>query len=179
MRAAPRDYRDVLRRGGGAREWLWKGAADQVARLNWVLRDPKGSQPFCHVLAFQVVGQTFMLNEERVQSSQIAHGKEPTDVYFHFAQGKSIFRVANARRGVIDRVLVPGSLELDRSILAQRRDPDSYPELAKLASSYERIRIYREWTFGRNAIFCGPKKLICLMMFWRKTFPALVCSSID
>lgn len=158
MRAAPRDYRDVLRRGGGAREWLWKGAADQVARLNWVVRDPKGSQPLCHVLAFQVVGQTFMLNEERVQSSQIAHGKEPTDVYFHFAQGKSIIRVANARRGVIDRVLVPGSLELDRSILAQRRDPDSYPELAKLANSYERIRIYREWTFGRNAIFREPQK---------------------
>ena len=43
-------------------------------------------------------------------------------------------------------------------LLAQRRDPDSYPELAWLASYYERIRIYREWTFGRNAIFREPQK---------------------
>jgi predicted ATPase len=33
MRAAPRDYRDVLRRGGGVKEWLWKGAAERHPKL--------------------------------------------------------------------------------------------------------------------------------------------------
>ena len=50
------------------------------------------------------------------------------------------------------------SVEPDLSILAQRRDPETYPELSYLASSYEKIRIYREWAFGRNSIFREPQK---------------------
>lgn len=50
------------------------------------------------------------------------------------------------------------SIELDRSILLQRRDPDVYPELAWLAQNYERIRIYREWEFGRNAVHRAPQQ---------------------
>jgi predicted ATPase len=42
--------------------------------------------------------------------------------------------------------------------LAQRRDPEAYPELAWLAQSYEKIRIYREWSFGRSAVFREPQK---------------------
>ena len=43
------------------------------------------------------------------------------------------------------------------SILAQRRDPDVYPEFSYLASLYEQVRVYREWTFGRNSIFRVPQ----------------------
>jgi predicted ATPase len=58
----------------------------------------------------------------------------------------------NVREGG-QRQLAQETIEPDRSILAQRRDPEAYPELAWLASNYERIRIYREWSFGRNSIF--------------------------
>lgn len=156
MRASARDYREVLRRGGGVAEWIWKGAAHEVACLDWVVSDVKDSQPLRHILAFQVVGQSFSLVQERVQSSQIHYGQESPDIFYQYAP-HPIIR-ARGRSGDIDRVLYPGSLDLDRSILAQRRDPDSYPELAWLASHYERIRIYREWTFGRNAIFREPQK---------------------
>jgi predicted ATPase len=45
----------------------------------------------------------------------------------------------------------------DLSILSQRRDPEELPELAHLADRYERIRLYREWTFGRNSVFRTPQ----------------------
>ena len=54
--------------------------------------------------------------------------------------------------------LVGGALNLNASILAQRRDPEQYPEITYLASSYQKIRVYREWTFGRNAVFREPQK---------------------
>ena len=38
-------------------------------------------------------------------------------------------------------------VKYDQSILSQRRDPDSYPELTYLADQFERIRFYREWNF--------------------------------
>ena len=157
MRAAPRDYRDVLRRGGGVREWLWKGAPDKRGHMAWVVANPEGSELLRHSLGFQVVGQNFSLLQERVQTKQIGDHQESLVMLYQFNQGKPIIR-AQGRSGDIDRLLDPGSLDLDRSILAQRRDPDSYPELAWLASHYERIRIYREWTFGRNAIFREPQK---------------------
>jgi predicted ATPase len=53
----------------------------------------------------------------------------------------------------IDRELALDALVADRSILAQRRDPDTYPELSYLADTYESIRIYREWAFGRETVF--------------------------
>ena len=39
----------------------------------------------------------------------------------------------------------------DQSILSQRRDPRSYPELTHLAKQFERIRLYREFQLGHNA----------------------------
>ena len=157
MRAAPRDYQDVVRRGGGVREWLWKGAPEANGHIAWVVANPVGSQPIRHDLAFQAVGQNFGLVQEIVQSSQNNDCQESSDIFYRYAQGQPIIR-AQGRSGQIDRVLDPISLDLDRSILAQRRDPDNYPELAGLASNYERIRIYREWTFGRKAIFREPQK---------------------
>jgi predicted ATPase len=47
--------------------------------------------------------------------------------------------------------------ELTKSILAQRRDPDLFPELSYLASGYESIRIYRDWSFGRKTVFRRPQ----------------------
>ncbi len=47
---------------------------------------------------------------------------------------------------------------MDQSILAQLRDPLNYEELTYLGSAYERIRLYREWSFGRNTIFREPQK---------------------
>src|SRR5690606_2436685 len=39
-----------------------------------------------------------------------------------------------------------------QSILAQRRDPESYPEITALAAELAKIRIYRDWSFGPGAI---------------------------
>ena len=157
MRAAPRDYREVVRRGGGVREWLWKGAPEERGHMAWVVANPVGSLPLRHELAFQAVGQNFGLVQESVQSSQNNDRQESPEVFYHCAQGQPMIRV-QAGSGAIYRNMDPSSLDLDRSILAQRRDPDSYPAFASLASNYERIRIYREWTFGRHAIFREPQK---------------------
>ena len=37
------------------------------------------------------------------------------------------------------------------------RDSQRYPELTYLTEQYQRIRIYREWAFGRNANFRQPQ----------------------
>lgn len=47
------------------------------------------------------------------------------------------------------RQLRPEEVDAEQSILAQRKDPDHYPELTYLGEAFARMRLYREWTFGR------------------------------
>ena len=43
----------------------------------------------------------------------------------------------------------------EQSILSQRKDPDQYPEITYLGQVLNKIRSYREWSFGRY----GPARL--------------------
>lgn len=155
MRSAPKELRDVTRKGGGVTEWIWKGASKAAAQVEWVVNYPKGSKPLRHSIAFHPVGQAFSLDDESVEDMEPRYSNE-SDVYFYYRyqHGQPVVNV----RGEDQRRLAKDTIEPDRSILAQRRDPEIYPELAWLVQNYEKIRIYREWSFGRNAVFREPQK---------------------
>src|ERR1700740_1473487 len=40
LSATPGDLRAVIRRGGGVREWIWKGTLQEVASLDAVVHNP-------------------------------------------------------------------------------------------------------------------------------------------
>ena len=49
------------------------------------------------------------------------------------------------------RDLRPEEVKLDQSILTQRKEHDLYPKLTYLGEALSRIRIYREWSLGRDS----------------------------
>lgn len=49
------------------------------------------------------------------------------------------------------------TISASKSVLLQRKDPIHYPEITLLGEYYSKIRIYREWSFGRNSIFRTPQ----------------------
>jgi predicted ATPase len=112
-------------------------------------------KPIRHAVAFHPVSQAFSLDDERVEDTEVRY-KDEDDVYFYYRYQRGQPVVNTVREG--QRRLAKDTIEPDRSILAQRRDPEAYPELAWLAQSYEKIRIYREWSFGRSAVFREPQK---------------------
>lgn len=155
MRSAPKEMRDVTRKGGGVAEWIWKGQPNEPASVEWTIRNSQGLTPLRHLVAFRSVTQSFSLDDERVEDRDRRNANE-SDVYFYYRyhHGKPMLNTVDQGR----RNLARETIETDRSILAQRRDPEAYPELAWLAQNYEKVRIYREWTFGRNAVFREPQK---------------------
>lgn len=155
MRSAPKEFRDVTRKGGGVGEWIWKGDPKGVAKVEWEVRYLDGFIPLRHSVAFHSVAQTFSLDDERIEDIKPRDSTE-NDVYFYyrFQHGQPLVNTGKGGQ----RRLAKDTIEPDRSILAQRRDPEAFPELAWLAQIYEKIRIYREWTFGRNAVFREPQK---------------------
>ena len=148
MRATPRDVRDVTRKGGGVAEWIWKGRPKDAASLECLVAYPTDIQSIRHRLSFHSEAQFFKIVDELVD------GDGPPLCY-EFRNGKPRLTspaFLDPRSDLLDHV------QVDRSILSQIRDPNRYPELEWLTQNYERIRIYREWSFGRNAVFREPQK---------------------
>ncbi|MFZ5909981.1 MAG: AAA family ATPase [Chloroflexota bacterium] len=153
LRSSANGLRDTVRGGGGVSEWIWKGGSYNAAEINAVISNPSGSQPLRHVLAFRAEQQSFRLDDERIENEKPYQGKDKPYFYYHYQQGRPVLNVKEEQRGLSQEHVQP-----DVSILVQRRDPETYPEISYLASVYEKIRIYREWAFGRNTIFREPQK---------------------
>ncbi|MBI2924945.1 MAG: AAA family ATPase [Verrucomicrobia bacterium] len=148
------DVRGVLRRGGGASEWIWKGAKGQAAGVELIVNNPKGKQPLRHLLAFDGDAQGFRLRDERVENELAYPNRPEVCFYYRFQGGQPV--INTVAQG--ERRLAQETVNLQLSILAQRRDPELYPEITYLAEAYEKWRIYREWTFGRDTVFREPQK---------------------
>jgi predicted ATPase len=157
MRAAPSEFSKVTRKGGGVAEWIWKGNADGAACIDWVMSYPQGPRALRHRIAFGSAGQGFALIDERLENAVAQHRQPVVRFYYRPQPDKHVVSV-RVQLELRERILSQDDLETDRSILAQRRDPDIYPELAWVARNYDRIRLYREWTFGRHAVFREPQK---------------------
>jgi predicted ATPase len=73
--------------------------------------------------------------------------------YYRFQDGRPVLNVRGDKRA-----LQRESIDTERSILAQRRDPDVYPEITYLAETLPKIQLYREWSFGRYTAARLPQK---------------------
>lgn len=138
----------ALRRGGGIREWFWKGKEENAhASIEAVVKLTGTKEPpIRHRLELAESGQQLLIFDERVENAAPSPGYEKPYFYFGYEKGNPMINAMGEERG-----LTRDSINAIDSILAQRRDPDTYPVLTRLAEQYEQVRIYRDWTFDRNA----------------------------
>ncbi|MHB1494704.1 MAG: AAA family ATPase [Acidithiobacillus sp.] len=155
LRSAPEQLLKPIREGGGVRDWLWKGApGTPTASLDVVISNPKGPQNLRYLLAFTEVGQRFEIVDERIENEEPATPQHPRPTfYYHFNKGRPALNVGGKSRS-----LQQEDVDLEKSILSQRRDPDQYPEITYLGQVLGKIRLYREWCFGRYTIPRLPQK---------------------
>ena len=155
LQAAPRDLPASIIEGGGIEDWIWRGEPSApAANVEVVVDNPKGSQALRYTLGIAKRGQRFELTEERVENESPYEDKDEPYKYFERTGLHSIINF----RDKGGRELRPEEIDSEQSILAQRKDPDSYPELTYLGEVFGRIRLYREWTFGRTTPPRLPQK---------------------
>ncbi|HVX64839.1 MAG TPA: AAA family ATPase [Pirellulales bacterium] len=152
LRSAPSKLTAPMR-GSGVREWLWKGAKHDLAQLEAVINCPAVAQPLRHRIAFTESNSRFELLDEVIENCRADSGLAEPTFYYRFQNGRPMLTV----RGGEKRLLRREDVALDESILSQRKDPDQYPELAHLADAYGKVRLYREWSFGRSSVFRSPQ----------------------
>ena len=180
LRSAPRDLAATIREGGGIHDWIWRGKPEGVARIEAIVENPQGSQALRYWLGFAERGQRFELSEERIENEQSDEGHEEPYIYYDQTDGRAFLSYKDeARRDLRPeeiqadmeamfpwlrqlrlgrRDLRPEEVKLDQSILTQRKEHDLYPELTYLGEELSRIRIYREWSLGRDSPLRLPQK---------------------
>lgn len=144
----------AIRDGGGVRDWLWKGAIKTPhATIDAVFDNPRAPQNLRYVLSFSEVGQRFEILDERVEHEQPDYGYTNPYFYYRFQNGHGVLNIKGQ-----ERRLQHEDIDSTASILSQRKDPDQYPELTWLGNSFGKMRLYREWTFGRYTTPRLPQK---------------------
>ena len=161
--AAPFDLQVPIREGGGVRDWLWKGAQPfPVATLDTVVEyvdQQDRVRPLRYRLSFTETASRFDLRDEAVENEVPDNPAIQSEPYFYYRyqDGHPALNII-VRGSKITRQVRREEVRHERSILSQRRDPDLYPELTYLAENFERIKLYREWNFGRHMPARLPQK---------------------
>ena len=146
LQAAPRDLAAPIREGGGIGDWIWRGEPKSTsAKVEVVVENRKGSQALRYRLGFAERGQRFELTEEQIENKSSMGSHDKPYIYFERRGAHTVLNYRDEKQ----RQLRPEEVDAEQSILAQRKDPDHYPELTYLGEAFARMRLYREWTFGR------------------------------
>ena len=154
LRSSGTSIADVVRRGGGFSEWIWKGNRNSSVLLDAIVENDDQRPPLRHHFEFHRTQQSLHLYDEVIEYAEPFLGEELPYFFYKYQNGKPVIHDRNSDV----RNLANGSVDADISILAQRKDPEQYPAITHLATQYGRIRLYREWSFGRYTVFREPQR---------------------
>lgn len=143
-------------------DWIWKGAEpDAVARIEVLLTgiDEYRAPVLRHRLEFQSVAQRFSVRDELIEAKDKT---DPTAIrpffFFRYDGGRALFSTVDHQADHPKRILRREDLDPERSVLAQRKEPEEYPEIAHVRSLYEGIRVYRDINFGPRSPTRQPQR---------------------
>jgi predicted ATPase len=148
LRAAPTNLPAPVKEMGGVREWLWKnGSSSREATIEAVLEYPQGRQSLRHGLQVTDHAGRFEVMDEWIENESSYQNHPKPYFFYRFQRGNPVLNELSGTKRKLKRETV----RPEQSILSQVRDPEQYPELAWLQHNYERIGLFRNWSFGPGA----------------------------
>ena len=162
LHATPTNLAAAIRDGGGPQEWLWKGSGqrDQAATIDVVLGTGTPThRPLRYRLEFTDVGGRVEVLDESIEATVAQPGEDDVYFYYRFQRGSPVINVKDTSGGAgYQRFLQREKLLPDQSVLAQRKDSDTYPEITWLGEHFGAMQTFREWTFGRYTPLRQPQR---------------------
>jgi predicted ATPase len=153
IRATPTtNLRDVISKAGGIIELYWKGERsidnhdeshffESTAFVRcWFPQ--KGGDTLIHGIGITAKGNYWEVRREKVE---LGSG------YQNFMFVRSVEAGSFLQPKRYETAFLPTMFHSDQSVLAQLRDQKQFPEFYFLQESYPKIKIYREFEFGRNS----------------------------
>ena len=159
LQAAPSNFAAAIRDGGGPSEWLWKGSnSADSASLEAVLdADSPTGRPLLYRLKFGSSRSRVEVLDEAIEEIGPLPGKSDVYFYYRFQAGNPVLNTKTIEGDWKKRYLKRDTLAPGESVLAQRKDPDLYPEVTWVGERLAAIQTFREWSFGRYAPLRQPQ----------------------
>ena len=176
LQAAPREFSEPINRGGGVREWLWKGAEGDGSAYLEVEIAVSASAALRHAITLADHAGQPVLIDERVEPTRAEAGGLGALFYCrpprnHHASTKlktvappsALQEGSRAAGAGLPREITvehaggiqfAGDFHPERSLLSFATP--LHPALWFLKEQYERIRLYRDWFFGPKAPLRRP-----------------------
>jgi predicted ATPase len=152
LQSAPKELATAISNGGPIEEWLWKGARKTpTASIEALVSPPAGSMALRYRLAFTSAGFRFQITDECIENAEAASNEQRPYFYFAYDNGRHFLNYKGEKRELRQEEINP-----QLSILAQRKDPEHYPEITYLGGLFAKFRLYRDWEFGSLAGVRGP-----------------------
>ena len=171
LRSAPSEISRPISKGGGVSQWIWQGNPKASSAKVEVVANPTGEQALRYAFEFTEVGGGFEMVRERFEGVP-ADGADPRPYFERQGDHAKLYQAigrckASSSLGPSTEHPVQRTSELAstdyfikdprKTFLAEIRDPEQYPEQAYLADELGRIKVYREWSFGRNMSIRRPQ----------------------
>jgi len=144
LQNAPKELATAISNGGPIEEWLWKGAAKTpTASVEAIVSPARGPMALRYRLAFTKAGFRFEITDELVENQAPLPDEPGPYPYYAFVDGRPMLSHNGEERKLRREDVNP-----QLSILAQRKDPEHYPEITYLGGLFAKFRLYRDWEFG-------------------------------
>jgi predicted ATPase len=163
LRAAPSDFMAPIREGGWSENWIWRGEPTAAEACVEVVVERRRYSSGKQLLRYSVSLGSFLfdvpfLKEELREDNQTKGAEGDAELYLQRRGGNVILSYLDESRNTNQRELPASEIKSGQSILSQLKDPVQYPELTSLGINLAGIRLYREWSFGRNTPARLPQK---------------------
>jgi len=144
-----------IREGGGVRDWLWKGTEKNLIASVEAVIAPIGftaKSALRYRFDFTESNNRFEIVDERIEYAEALPGHGEPYFFYRYEKNHPVLNTKGEKGDgkPQKRYLKREEIDPEKSILAQRRDPDLYPEITYLADVFSQIRVYRNWAFGRG-----------------------------
>ena len=153
LAATPNDLASAVRKGGGSRELLWKGRPPtESAEIEAVLSRRNG-QDIRYRLRLGPVATRLELLDEAIEEADPRRGDvDDVHSYYRFRRGHPVIEVKTFGGERTQRHIGRQDLLPDQSVLAQRKDPDQYPEVTQVGKTFSNIQILSGLTLGLHSL---------------------------
>lgn len=138
--------------GGGINEWVYKGTGGDGVALIAPTVHSKADQTLLHHMFFSETAQSFSLQAEFI--NVVSRVFDTEGLIYEFKKLMNGTIVIRRSGGLVKSTIS----EPNSSILSQLQDSVVYPEITFLGQVYKKIRIYREWSFGRSSTLRKAQK---------------------
>ena len=156
LKAAPRDFREPILEGGGVGDWIWRGAPGaRSASFEVVVENPQGRQPLRYGFEFAQRNQHFWMVSERLEQERTSPDAGDPWVFFEAGEATATINYLDSTNGNAMQSQIGHD---GKSVLSKLKDPNNYPEITFLGNEFDRIHLYRQWSFGRNTPVRLPQK---------------------